>query len=304
MLSAKVSSSWKKITEAFAKVSGNWKKVGQIYVKVSGSWKPIWKYSWTYSAYGNCSVNCGGGVQTRTATCTRTENNSGTTTTVADAYCNKFVKNKSELTLTKSGCNSNPCDVVLRLMGNCDDKISLYYKSRKGASWVTVTSGLGFKASSMNGRTLDFTATNVNSDNLIYIKFETWDTNGTSARCQFNFMNVSKSKKTNSSSIINTGKTGHGNGGPLIDHTYIWMTLNVSTMAVVIYKIYCNFNPGVYNDGSGGWESGGLDPSTVCNQTIFEAGRMVDNHLVVSTTNVSTASNYLSSQNTSDPSGW
>lgn len=39
-------------------------------------------YSWTYSAWSSCSIGCGTGVQTRTATCTRSDG-----TTVADSYC-------------------------------------------------------------------------------------------------------------------------------------------------------------------------------------------------------------------------
>ena len=133
MLGAKVGSSWKKVKSAFVKVNGAWKTVGQIYVKVSGAWKPIWKYSWTPGAWGNCSETCGGGTQTRTVTCTRTENSS-TTTTVADSLCTKFVGSKPA---TSQSCNIQSCPKTFKLIstGHTNDYCAVIYKFGTQTKW-------------------------------------------------------------------------------------------------------------------------------------------------------------------------
>lgn len=101
MLNYNLSGTWKTIKAVQVKVSGAWKNVGQIYVKVSGVWKTVWSYSWNTGSWGDCSVDCGGGTQTRTVTCKRNDGQ-----TVADSLCTKYVGTKPA---TSQECNTGSC---------------------------------------------------------------------------------------------------------------------------------------------------------------------------------------------------
>lgn len=83
-------------------LSGTWKTIGQIYTNVNGTWKPMWSYQWKTGNWGDCSVECGGGTQSRTVTCYRNDGK-----TVLDSLCTKYVGSKPA---TSQKCNTQVCD--------------------------------------------------------------------------------------------------------------------------------------------------------------------------------------------------
>ena len=95
-----VSSSWKNIKNIYTKISSSWKNCIQIYAYTS-SWVPIWTYSWSVGNWSECSVSCGGGSQTRTVTCSRSDG-----TTQNDDNCTRLVGTKP---ITQQSCNTHSC---------------------------------------------------------------------------------------------------------------------------------------------------------------------------------------------------
>lgn len=94
----KLAGIWKNTT-AHVKVGGAWKQVSQLYVKNGGTWKPLWSYSWNIGGWSSCSASCGGGIQTRTATCKRSDGIS-----LPDSYCAGISKPS-----TSQSCNTQSC---------------------------------------------------------------------------------------------------------------------------------------------------------------------------------------------------
>ncbi len=78
-----VSGTFKSVQKPFVKINTNdWKPLYNIFTNVGGIWKAVYSYSWYVGAWGGCSVNCGGGVQTRDVHCVRNDGR-----TVEDIYC-------------------------------------------------------------------------------------------------------------------------------------------------------------------------------------------------------------------------
>lgn len=96
-----VNGSWKNTKAVSVKVNGSWKDTYQVYVNANGTWKPMWKYSWETGSWGSCSASCGGGTQTRTATCKRSDGY-----TVPDSYCTKAGIAKPAVS---QSCNTQSC---------------------------------------------------------------------------------------------------------------------------------------------------------------------------------------------------
>ena len=98
---ARVGGVWKKQNYTYVKVSGAWKKAVNTWVKVSGVWKRAYTYSYSYSGWTACTAKCGGGTQTRTASCRRSDG-----VTVSDAFCTASGVSKGALS---QACNTQAC---------------------------------------------------------------------------------------------------------------------------------------------------------------------------------------------------
>lgn len=115
MLLFKSGGTWK-TTTPHVKVSGAWKQAYQIHVKQHGVWKPLWSYAWETGGWSACSTSCGGGTQTRTVTCRRSDN-----VTVPDAYCNAIAKPPAS-----QSCNTQDCYTYAWYTGSYDAACSAY----------------------------------------------------------------------------------------------------------------------------------------------------------------------------------
>ena len=96
----------------FVKPSGSeiLKEAKNVWVKNTNNvLKPIWNYWWTLGNWGACSASCGGGTQTRTVTCTRTNN-----VVKSDSFCSDITKPS-----TSQACNTQSCNI--QLYSACDD---------------------------------------------------------------------------------------------------------------------------------------------------------------------------------------
>ena len=88
-----------KAASPYVKQGGVWVRPLHVHVKQGGAWKPLWSYSWQTGTWGSCSASCGGGTQTRTATCRRSDG-----VDLPDAYCAGITK-----PATSTACNTQSC---------------------------------------------------------------------------------------------------------------------------------------------------------------------------------------------------
>ena len=100
-LTVKVAGAWKH-TRAGVRISGAWKDVPQVYVNVGGTWKALYSFAWETGNWSACSAECGGGTQTRTVRCRRSDGQY-----YDDAVCGRFAGEKPALT---QPCNTQACD--------------------------------------------------------------------------------------------------------------------------------------------------------------------------------------------------
>ena len=92
----------------YVNVSGTWHYFNP-YINVNGTWRPVYRYSWSIGSWGGCSVTCGGGVQSRSVTCLRSNDN----VTVVDGICGALVGAKPAVS---QSCNTQSC-VSCRYVG-------------------------------------------------------------------------------------------------------------------------------------------------------------------------------------------
>lgn len=108
------------------RIAGAWKTVGQIHTRVAGTWRPAWSYVWATGAWGACSASCGGGTQTRSVTCQRSDG-----VGVADAVCVAYVGAKPAVS---QSCNTQGCSV-------CNANASTYYVNNRYYHYVGAGGG-------------------------------------------------------------------------------------------------------------------------------------------------------------------
>lgn len=105
-----VSGTWQYLSKAYVKVSNAWQPCVNIHVNANGTWKPLYSYWWYTENWSSCSVNCGGGTQTRQVTCVREhagESNHGSNWTDIDDTC--CIKNGFPKPATSQSCNTQEC---------------------------------------------------------------------------------------------------------------------------------------------------------------------------------------------------
>lgn len=89
------------LSQINSKYLNNYRDTFQIYYKNNNNWNKVYNYFYTVGNWGECSKPCGGGTQTRTVICSRSDG-----INKSDNYCRKAGINKPE---TVNQCNTHSC---------------------------------------------------------------------------------------------------------------------------------------------------------------------------------------------------
>lgn len=127
----KISNTWKKCSVYYKNTNDTWKEVKNIWYKTTSGWKPVWQYAWVAGSWSECSVPCGGGIQTRTVNCTRNDG-----VAKPEIFCAEFNTKPS----SQQDCNTQGCNLDINVGGQ-------QYKC-----FVTEKSGGPFAVSLANAR--------------------------------------------------------------------------------------------------------------------------------------------------------
>lgn len=95
----KISGIWKK-SDSYVRLPSAWKEVKNFWTKTSNGWKPIWTYKWETGTWSACSSPCGGGTQSRSVICKRSDG-----FTKADSFCNELLNKPA----ASQACNEQSC---------------------------------------------------------------------------------------------------------------------------------------------------------------------------------------------------
>lgn len=76
------SGSWRTGHMGWVYVVNTWRKLHNVSVYHGNVWRPVWTYAWELGPWSNCTATCGGGTQTRTVKCRRSDG-----TYVDDIHC-------------------------------------------------------------------------------------------------------------------------------------------------------------------------------------------------------------------------
>lgn len=102
-----VSGTWQYLSKAYVKVSNAWQPCVNIHINNNGIWKPLYSYQWNLGTWSSCSVECGGGTQTRTVICQRKHATaSSDIQTVEDNFC---ISQGLSKPATSQVCNTQTC---------------------------------------------------------------------------------------------------------------------------------------------------------------------------------------------------
>ena len=128
-----------KVSNIFVKPSGSeiLKEAKNVWVKNTNNvLKPIWSYSWVPGSWSACSVNCGGGIQTRDISCTRNDG-----IIKSEKFCSDITK-----PITQQSCNTQACGVDVKACSAGYGNIPLddgYCNTRVTVNVYTIWDGAG-----------------------------------------------------------------------------------------------------------------------------------------------------------------
>lgn len=115
-----------KLAQINSKYSNNFRDTFQIYYKNNNNWNKVYNYQYSYSNWSSCSVECGGGTQTREVTCNRSDG-----IIKPNSYCKKYGLVQEQLI---QQCNTHSCIYYLYTWLLYDDAYSLYILRRSNNS--------------------------------------------------------------------------------------------------------------------------------------------------------------------------
>ena len=98
-LSIGLSARWQGLRQAHVGVEATWRKLRNTHIGVDGVWKPLWSYDWITGDWSQCSADCGGGTQTRTVACQRSDGQ-----TVEDVFCDAASRPAASQECNTQGC--------------------------------------------------------------------------------------------------------------------------------------------------------------------------------------------------------
>lgn len=102
------------------------KEAKNIWIKnENGTLKPIWNYRWDTGSWSACSSKCGGGTQTRSVTCMRTNN-----IVKPDVFCSDITKPSTSQT-----CNTQSCEGICKFNFKPYNSVSSDVVAPPGSTW-------------------------------------------------------------------------------------------------------------------------------------------------------------------------